>query len=123
MEKAQSLPNPPDLLMSSRYGLLVLTAAGKSFLEKNKCIFFEIEIKTSLSHCVTKNDLNEQSVLVHVEEKLQNFFRVWHSERAIEVVGRRSDLVTRSWAGNDRSEGSPVLPSTTPPEGGRPTKR
>ena len=85
---------------------------------ENQCIFFEIEIKTSLSHCVTKNDPNEQSVLVHIEEKLQNFFRVWHSERAIEVVGRRSDLVTRSWGGqwSIRGIASPAIDNSS---GGR----
>ena len=70
--------------MSSRYGLLVLTAAGKSFFWENKCIFLEIEIKTGLATALKmclKNDPKEQSVLVHIEEKLQNFFRVWHSER------------------------------------------
>ena len=95
-------------------------AAGKSFFWENKCIFLESEIKTGLATalkmCYKKWSKRTKCASSRWRETAKLFPRL--AQRAIELVGRRSDLVTRSWGGqwSIRGIASPAIDNSS---GGR----
>ena len=98
----------------------VTCCRNKFFFWKNKCIFLEIEIKTGLATalkmCYKKWSKRTKCARSCWRETAKLFPRL--AQRAIELVGRRSDLVTRSWGGqwSIRGIASPAIDNSS---GGR----